>query len=168
MYINISLVQFSCWAMSNSLWPHGLQHTRPPCPSPIPRACSNSCPSSRWYHPTISSSVSLSPAFNLSQYQGLFKWVSSSYQMAKVLELQPQDQSFQWIFRTDFLQDWLLGSPWSLRDSQEFSLKPHLKSINSSVFSFLYGPTITSIKDYLQKHSFDKMDFCWQSNVSSF
>ena len=43
--------------MSNSLWPHGLQHTRLPCPSPTPRACSNSYPSSRWCHPTISSSV---------------------------------------------------------------------------------------------------------------
>ena len=43
--------------MSNSLWPHGLQHTRLPCPSPSPRACSNSCPLSWWCHPTISSSV---------------------------------------------------------------------------------------------------------------
>ena len=42
--------------MSDSLRPHGLQHARLPCPSPIPGACSNSCPSSRWYHPTISSS----------------------------------------------------------------------------------------------------------------
>ena len=50
-------VQFNCSVMSDSLWPHGLQHTRPPCPSPAPRACSNSCPSSRWCHPTISSSV---------------------------------------------------------------------------------------------------------------
>ena len=41
--------------MSDSLWPHGLQHARLPCPSPTPRACSNSCPSSRWCHPTISS-----------------------------------------------------------------------------------------------------------------
>ena len=48
-------VQFSCSA--DSLWPHGLQHTRLPCPSPTPRACSNSCPSSWWCHPTISSSV---------------------------------------------------------------------------------------------------------------
>ena len=51
------LVQFSCSVVSDSLWPHGLQHARPPCPSPIPRACSNSCPSSQWCHPTISSSV---------------------------------------------------------------------------------------------------------------
>jgi len=50
-------VQFSCSVMSNYLWPHGLQHTRPPCPSLTPRVCSNSCPLSWWYHPTISSSV---------------------------------------------------------------------------------------------------------------
>jgi len=50
-------LQFSCSVVSNSLRPHGQQHARPPCPSPTPRACSNSCPSSRWCHPTISSSV---------------------------------------------------------------------------------------------------------------
>ena len=52
-----SSVQFSRSVMSDSLEPHGLQHARPPCPSPVPRAYSNSCPSSRWCHPTISSSV---------------------------------------------------------------------------------------------------------------
>ena len=50
-------IQFSCSVVSNSLPPHGLQHTRLPCPSPIPRAYSNSCPLSQWCHPTISSSV---------------------------------------------------------------------------------------------------------------
>ena len=50
-------VQFSCSVTYNSLRPHGLQHARPPCPSPTCRACSNSCPLSRWCHPTISSSV---------------------------------------------------------------------------------------------------------------
>ena len=50
-------VQFNCSGVSNSLWLHGLQHTRFRCPSPTPRACSNSCPSSQWCHPTISSSV---------------------------------------------------------------------------------------------------------------
>ena len=53
-----SSVQFSGSVMSDSLWPHRLQHARLPCPSPTPRACSNSCPSSLWFHPTISSSVS--------------------------------------------------------------------------------------------------------------
>ena len=55
--ILFSSVQFSHSAMSSSLWPHGLQHSRFPCPSPAPGACSNSCPLSQWCHPTISSSV---------------------------------------------------------------------------------------------------------------
>ena len=57
--INLSkmLIQFSHSVVSDSLWPHGLQHTRLSCPSPTPRACSNSCPLSEWCHPTISSSV---------------------------------------------------------------------------------------------------------------
>ena len=50
-------VQFSCSVLSDSLQPHGLQHARLPCPSPTPGACSNSCPSSWWCHPFISSSV---------------------------------------------------------------------------------------------------------------
>ena len=50
-------IQFSCSVVSNSLQPHGLQHTRPPCPSATPRVYPNSCPLSQWYHPTISSSV---------------------------------------------------------------------------------------------------------------
>ena len=53
----LSSVQFSRSVKSNSLWPHELQHARPPCPSPTPGVCSNSCPLSRWYHPIISSSV---------------------------------------------------------------------------------------------------------------
>ena len=53
----ISSVQFSCTVKYDSLRPHGLQHARLPCPSPTPGACSNSCPSSQWNHPTISSSV---------------------------------------------------------------------------------------------------------------
>ena len=61
------------------------------------------------------------PAFNLSQHQGLFKWVSSFQQVAKVLELQFQHQSFQWILRADFVYNWLVWSPCCSRDSQEFS-----------------------------------------------
>ena len=56
--ISFSSVQFSCSVVSDSLWPHGLQHARPPCPSPTPEVHSNSCPSSRWCHPAISSSSS--------------------------------------------------------------------------------------------------------------
>ena len=89
------------------------------------------------------------PAFTLSPHQGLFQWVSSSHQVAKVLEFQLQHQSFQWIFRTDFL--WLVGSPCCPRDSQESFPAPQFKSIISSTLSFLYGPTLTSIHDYWKK-----------------
>ena len=102
--VSISSVQFSWSVMSDSLRPHGLQHARPPCPSPTPRVHSNSLPSSRWCHPPSHPlSSPAHPAFNLSQHQGLFQWVGSLHPVAKVLELQLQHQSFQWIFRTDFL-----------------------------------------------------------------
>ena len=83
------------------------------------------------------------------------KWVSSSHQVAKVLQFQLQQQSVQWIFKTDFLQDWLIWSPCSPRDSQESSPTPQFKSINTWAFSFLYSPTLTSIHDYWKNHSFD-------------
>ena len=76
-------------------------------------------------------SPSSPPALSLSKHQGLFQWISSLYQVAKVLELQIQHQSFQWIFRSDFLEDWLVGSPCSPRDSQESSPTPQFKSIQS-------------------------------------
>ena len=77
-------------------------------------------------------------SFNLSQPQGLFQWVSSSHQVAKVLELQLQHQSFQWIFRTDFHEDCLVSSPGSPRDSQESSSTPQFRRVISSVLSFLF------------------------------
>ena len=93
----IGSVQSSRSVMSDSLQPHGLQHTRPPCPSPAPRAYSDAIQPS---HPLSSPS---SPAFSLSQHQGIFQWVSSLHQVAKVLEFQLQHQSFQWTLRIDFL-----------------------------------------------------------------
>ena len=153
--------------MSNSLWPHGLQHARPRCPSPIPRACSNSCPSSRWCHPTISSSVipfcpqsfPASGSFPVSQ---LFPSGGQSIGVlasASVLPKNTQDWSpLGWTGRIS-LQ--------SKRLSRVFS-KTQFKSINSLAFSFLYSPTLTSIRDYWKNHSLDWMDLCWQSNVSAF
>ena len=92
--VPISSVQLSCVWLFATPW---LLHARLPCPSPALRACSNSCPSSQWCHPSIILSHP-PPSFNLSQYQSLFQWVSFSCQEAKVLELQFQYQSFQWIF----------------------------------------------------------------------
>ena len=88
-------VQFSCSVVSDSLWTHGPQHARTPCPSQTPRVCKTHV---YWIsdaiqpsHPLLSPSP---PAFNLSQHQGLFKLVSSLHQVAKALEFQLQYQSF--------------------------------------------------------------------------
>ena len=78
------------------------QLTRLPCPSPSLRVCSNSCPLSQWCHPTMSNSAApFSSCPQFPQYQGLFQWVGSLHQVAKVLEL--QHQPFQWIFTINFL-----------------------------------------------------------------
>ena len=150
----VQFSQFSRSVVSDSLRPHESQHARPPCPSPTPGVHSDSRPSSQWYHPAISSSViPLPPVFSLSRRQGFSQWVSSSHQVATVLEL--QHQSFQWILRPDFLYSWLVGSPCSPRDSQESSPTPQLESVNSLVLSLLYGTTFTSLHDYWKNHSLD-------------
>ena len=104
LIMKYSSVQFSGSVVSDSLRPHESQHTRPPCPSPTSRVYSNSCPSSRWCHPAILSSVvpfsSCPQSFPAS---GLFQQVNSSCEVAKVLEFQLQHQSFQWTSRTDLL-----------------------------------------------------------------
>ena len=163
-------VQFSSVDQScPTLQPHESQHTRPPCPSQTPGVYSNSCPSSRWCRPAISSSVvpfsycpqslPASGSFPMSQ---LFPWggqrigVSAS---VSVLPMNTQD---------DRLQDGLAGSPFSPRDSQESSPTPQFKSINFSVLSFPHSPTLTSIHDHWKNHSLDQTDLCWQSNVSAF
>ena len=85
--VQFSSVQFSHSVVSDSLQPHGLQHDRLPYPSPTPRDYSDSGPSSRWCHPAIPSPSP--PTFNLSQHQGLFQWVGSLHQVAKVLKTCP-------------------------------------------------------------------------------
>ena len=116
--------------MSNFLQPHGLQHATLPCPSLSPGVCSSSRALSQWWHPIIStSSPSSPPSLSLSQNKGLFQWVGSSHQLAEVLELQLQHQSFQSIFRVDFLWDWLV---WSFSCSPEGCLRHH--SLKVSIF----------------------------------
>ena len=148
---SLSSVQFSSSVVSDSLQPHG--HAARQASLSITNSQSllklmfiesvmlieSVMPSNH----LILSSPSL--AFNLSQYQGLFKWVSSSHQVAKVLEFQLQHQSFQWTPRTDLLLDGMVGSPCSPRDSQESSPTKQFKSINSSALSFLYSETLTCI-----------------------
>ena len=97
-------VQFSHSVMPDPLWPHGLQHARFPVHHQLPELTQTHV---HWVGDAIQPSHPLSspspPTFNLFQHQDLFKWVSSSHQVAKILEFQLQYQSFQWIFRTDFL-----------------------------------------------------------------
>ena len=102
--VQFSSVQFSSSVMSDSLQPHEPQQARTPCPSPVLRVHQTHV---HWVgdaiqpsHPLLSPSP---PALNLSPNQGLFQWVSSSHQVAKVLEFQPQHQSFQWTPRTELL-----------------------------------------------------------------
>ena len=116
-------------------------------------------------HPLSSPSP---PATNPSQHQGLFQSITSSHEVAKVLEFQLQHQSLQWTPRTYLLSDGLVGSPWSPRDSQESSPTPQFKSIRFLALSFLHSPTLTFIHDHWKNHSLDQMNLCWQSNVSAF
>ena len=109
-------------------------------------------------HPLLSPSLS---TFKLSQHQGLFRWVSSSHQVAKVLELQLQHHSFQWIFQTDFPLGWI---GWISLQSKGLS---RVLS-NSLALSLLCGPTLTSIHDSWKNHSFDYTYLCWQNDVSVF
>ena len=141
---HLSSVQFSCSVMSDSLRPHESQHARSPCPLSTPGVYTTLV---HRVGDAIQASHSLSspspPAPNPSQHQSLFQWVNSSHHVAKVLEFQLQHQFFQWIFRTDFLWDGLLGSPCCSRDSQESPPTPQFKSTNSSVLSFPYSPALT-------------------------
>ena len=131
-----------------------LQHARPPCPSPIRGIHSNACPSSRWCHPAISSSVvpfsscpqslPASESFPMSQ---LFAWGGQSTGVSALASFFPkksQDWSpLEWT-------GWISCSP---RDSQESSPTLQFKSINSLVLSLLHSPTLTSIHDHWKNHS---------------
>ena len=125
--VQFSSVHFSRSVVSDSLWPHGLQQARPPCPLPSPGVCPNPCPLSRWCHPTISSSVvPFSSCLRSFPASGSFLMSQFLHQVAKVLEF--QHQSFQWIFRTDFLyDDWLdlLHSKGLLRVFSNITIQKH-------------------------------------------
>ena len=103
-------------------------------------------------HPLSSPSP---PAPNPSQHQSLFQWVNSLHEVTKVLEFQLSHHSLQRNPRADLLQNGLVGSSCSPRDSQESSLTPQFKRINSLTLSFPHSPTLTSIHDHWKNHSLD-------------
>ena len=140
-----SSVKFSHSVVSDSLLPHGLEHARPPCPSPTPGVYSNSCTLSRWCHATIWSSVVL-----FSSHLQSFP-ASGSFQMSQLFT--SGGQSIGISTSTSGLpmniQDWFpLGwTGWISMDSQVYSPTPQFKSINSLALNFLYSLTLTSIHD---------------------
>ena len=147
---------------SDSLWCHGLQHPRLPCPSQSPGVCLNSCLLSQWGHQTISSSVipfSCSQSFPASEsfpMNWLFTSSGQSIGASTSASVLPVN-----------IQGWFpLGLTGPLPSKRHCSPEPQFKSISSSALSPLYGPTLTSTHDYLENHSFDYMDICWQSDVS--
>ena len=148
----------SCsWSMQ---W---MKHPRLPCPTVSTTVCSNSCPLSWWCYLTIILCRPLLLCLQFFQHQGLFQWVIFSHKVVRVLELQLQHQSFQWIFRVDFLLVRLVWSC-SARDSEESSSVSQL-SINFSALSLLYGPTLTSIHDYWKNHNSKVMSLLFNNTL---
>ena len=147
LLICFSSVQFSRSFMSNSLWPYRLQHNRHPCPSPPPKAYSNSCPSSWGCHPTISSSVipfspSILPSIRVFSIESVLhiRWANYwSFNFSSVLSINIQD----W-----FPLRWTGWISLQSKGLSESSPVPQFESINSSALSLLYGPTLISVHDY--------------------
>ena len=138
------LLLFSHSVVSRSLWPHGLQHTRFPCPSPSPRACSNSCPLSKWCHPTI-----LSPVIPFSSCLQFFP--ASGFFLTNQLHVRwPKYWSLSFSISPSNEYSGLISFKIDCLDlkglSRAFST-PQFKSMNSLAFRLLYGPTLTSIHD---------------------
>ena len=149
-------VQFSCSVVSDSLQPHGLQHGRPPCPSPTPGVYSNLCSLSQWCHPTISSSVmpfssrlqsvSASGSFQMSQF---FTSGGQNIEVLALASVLPVN-----------IQDWFpLGwTGWISLQSKGLSRVFSNTTVQKHQFfdaQLSYGPTLTSIHDHWKNHSFD-------------
>ena len=160
VYKNVfSSVQFSCSVVSNSLKHHESQHARPPCLSPTPGIYSNSCPSSQWCHPAISSSV-----FPFSSCPQSLP-ASGSFPMSQLLVSGGQTigVSASALVPPMNTQDWTpLGwTGWFSLQSKGLSrVFSNTTAQKHQLFraSFLHSPTLTSIHDYWKNHSFDYMD----------
>ena len=164
----LSSVQSTHSVVSDSLQPHGLQYARLPCPSPTPKACSDSCPSSRWCHPTISSSVipfssclqsfPASGSFLVSQF---FATGGQSFGVSASTSVLPMN-----------IQDWFPLGLTGLISLHSKGLSGVFSNTTVQKHQFFgaqhfYNPTLTSIHDYWKNHGFDYMNFCHQRDVSA-
>ena len=167
--ITTTMLLFSCSVVSYSLWPHGLQQARLPCPSLSPGVFSNSRPLSQWCYPTISLILchpflflpSVFPSIRIFSSQLFSSGVQSIGASASASVL---PRNIQGWFPLG-LNGWI--SLLSKGLSRAFS-NITVQNINSLAVSLPYGTTLTSIHDYRKNHSFDYMDLCWQSDVSAF
>ena len=168
---NIVLYQllFSPSVVSNFLWPHGLQYTRPPCPPLFPRVCSNSYALSCWCHPIISSSVtpfsSCPQSFPASGSFPMSRLFASGGQRigvsASALVLPMNIQSW---FPLGLIGLFSLLSKELSRVLVSTTVQKH-QLFGTQPF---YGPSLTTINDYWKNHSFDYTDLCRQSDVFAF
>ena len=156
---NMLLLFLSHYVMFDSLWLCGPQTIRLSRSPLSPKVYSDSCPLSWWFYLTISfSAIPFSFAFHLFQHQGLFQRVIFFFfsSGSQCIGASSPASILSMIFRVHFLWDWLVWSPCNPRDSQESSLAPQFKSINSSALSLLEGPALTFIHDYWEYHSLTK------------
>ena len=158
---------FSCSVVSDSLWPHVLQHPRIPCPSLFPRVCSDSCPSSWWCHPAISSSIVFSSCLQSFPASGSLlmalhinwsKYWSFSFNMS------PSNEHPGLIsFRMDWLD--LLAVQGTLKILLQHHSSKAARILRPSAFFIVQ---LTTTHDYWKNHIFGYTDLCQQSNVSAF
>ena len=143
--------------VSESLWPHGLQHARAPCLSPSPGVCASSCPLHQWYHPAISFSDALfSFCPQSSPAAGSFPELAVLIRWPKYwsFSISPLSENSGLI---SFKIDWF-DLPWCPRDSQESSPAPQFEGINSLALCLLYSPALTKICDHWKDKSLANRD----------
>ena len=160
------LLLFSCPVMSDSLWPHRLQYTRPPCPSPSLRVCLSSCPLHQWCHPAISSSDAVLsfcpqsfPASGTFPMSWLFASGDQNTGASDSASVLPMSIQHSFPLRLIRLISLL---------TKEGLLLQHHEGISSLVLCLLHSPALTTTCDHWEYHSLYYMDLCWQSNISAF
>ena len=152
--------------MSDSLWPHGLQHARFPCPLLSPGPCLNSCPLSCWCHPAISYCVNpLSSCPQSFPVSGSFLMYQLNASGGQCIEASASASVLPMN-----VQGWFPLGLTSLTSLLSKGLLQHHKSKTSVLWhsAFFYSTTLISVRDYWENQSFDYMGLCWQSDVSAF
>ena len=153
--VDFHVVQFSHLVVSDSLWPHGLQHARLPCPSPTLGACqTHGHQVGGAVQPSRPLTSPPPPAFNHSQHESLFKWVSS-HQVATSIAVSASASILPMSIQVWFPLGWTRWISLNSKGLTKVFFNTTFKSINSLVLRVLYSPNLTSIHDYWKNHSFD-------------